>query len=180
MRSCHCQCQLSWYATCRPSRSSINMPISVSSFLINWSKSIFPTCEFITDFKTWTLPRITDVWNTWLQLKVELLPVLNFDISQEIWKYHISMFRNDGFIFYMECLFAYIYNMLCLLLPCEKNQLIITNGKKVMNIWKMQFLVTFHDLWTLVEIIIWASWPLNISESRQHITSEKNRHTHLR
>ncbi len=109
----------------------------------------------------------------WLQLKVELLPVLNFDISQEIWKYHISMFRNDGFIFYMECLFAYIYNMLCLLLPCEKNQLIISNGKKVMNIWKMQFLVTFLDLWTLVEIIIWASWPLNISESRQHITSKK-------
>ena len=41
------------------------------------------------------------------------------------------MFRNEGFIFYMECLFAYIYNMLCLLLPCEKNPLIISNGKKV-------------------------------------------------
>ena len=83
------------------------------------------------------------------------------------------MFLNYGFIFYKECLFAYIYNMLCLLLPCEKNQLIISNGKKVINIWKMQFLVTFLDLWTLVEIIIWASWPLNISESRQHITLEK-------
>ena len=47
------------------------------------------------------------------------------------------MFRNYGFIFYMEFLFAYIYNLLCLLLPCEKNQLIISNSKKVMDIWKI-------------------------------------------
>ena len=44
------------------------------------------------------------------------------------------MFQNYGVIFYMEFLFAYIFNLLCLLLPCGKNQLIISNSKKVMDI----------------------------------------------
>ena len=59
---------------------------------------------------------------------------MNFFISQEITKFHILIWPNYNLIFYMECLFAYIYNLLCLLVPCEKNQLTISSGNKVMNI----------------------------------------------
>ena len=90
------------------------------------------------------------------------------------------MFRNYGFIFYMEFVFALFIICYVYCCPVKKNQLIISNSIKVMDIWKMPFLVTFLEFWTLVEIIIWVSWPLNISESGQHKTSEKNRHTHLR
>ena len=77
--------------TCRSTRKApINMTISVSSFLTNRSKSIFPTCEFMTDFKTWTLPRITDVWNTWLQLEVGTFLTEFLQFSRNL-KIHISI-----------------------------------------------------------------------------------------
>ena len=69
---------LSWCMTRRLCRSSrlapINMTISVSSFPIKpIEMNISDLRIHFTDFKTCTLPRITNVWITCLQLEVELL-----------------------------------------------------------------------------------------------------------
>ena len=41
------------------------------------------------------------------------------------------MWPNYTLKFYVEYLFAYICNLLCLLVPCEKNKPIISSGKNV-------------------------------------------------
>ena len=52
-------------ATSRLCRSARRAPISVT---------IYVSCEFIIDFKTWTLPKITDVWSTCPGLETNARP----------------------------------------------------------------------------------------------------------